>query len=180
MVDAQTARASFTPFTLPTASSYGFENRQITPSSAIWSDYHHSMPDGAQQLPMSAHPSQMAGHGSTYNNATTAGVQTTATDADFDTPSEPYAVLIFKALRSAPGHRMVLKEIYAWFENNTDKAKGASKGWQNSIRHNLSMNGVSFAHSDEIQSELTLNPRPSRRLSRILPVQMAERAMFGF
>jgi hypothetical protein len=57
--------------------------------------------------------------------------------------SEPYAVLIYRALRSAPGHKMVLKDIYAWFERHTDKAKDGSKGWQNSIRHNLSMNGVS-------------------------------------
>jgi len=36
-----------------------------------------------------------------------------------------------------------LKEIYEWFEKNTDKAKiNSSKGWQNSIRHNLSMNGA--------------------------------------
>lgn len=57
--------------------------------------------------------------------------------------SEPYAQLIFRALKSAPGYRMVLKDIYDWFERNTDKAKnGTGKGWQNSIRHNLSMNGV--------------------------------------
>ncbi|KAL8675199.1 MAG: hypothetical protein Q9168_000452 [Polycauliona sp. 1 TL-2023] len=55
--------------------------------------------------------------------------------------SEPYAQLIFRALKSAPGHKMVLKDIYQWFERHTNKARGGSKGWQNSIRHNLSMNG---------------------------------------
>ncbi|KAI9672321.1 MAG: hypothetical protein M1817_003343 [Caeruleum heppii] len=55
----------------------------------------------------------------------------------------PYAQLIHRALMSAPGHRMVLREIYDWFEQNTDKNKSPSqKGWQNSIRHNLSMNGA--------------------------------------
>ena len=64
-------------------------------------------------------------------------------DEDGSSNSEPYAQLIFRALKSAPGHRMVLKEIYEWFAKNTDKAKtSSSKGWQNSIRHNLSMNGV--------------------------------------
>lgn len=66
------------------------------------------------------------------------------TDGDASISSEPYAQLIYKALMSAPEHKMVLKEIYEWFEKNTDKAKNnSSKGWQNSIRHNLSMNGVS-------------------------------------
>jgi len=66
------------------------------------------------------------------------------TDGDASISSEPYAQLIYKALMNAPEHKMVLKEIYEWFEKNTDKAKNnSSKGWQNSIRHNLSMNGVS-------------------------------------
>ena len=65
-------------------------------------------------------------------------------DTDGGLSSEPYAQLIYRALKSVPSHRMVLKEIYEWFEKNTDKAKNnSSKGWQNSIRHNLSMNGVS-------------------------------------
>lgn len=67
-------------------------------------------------------------------------------DADGGVNSEPYAQLIYRALKSAKDHRMVLKEIYEWFEKNTDKAKNtSSKGWQNSIRHNLSMNGVSLS-----------------------------------
>lgn len=65
-------------------------------------------------------------------------------DEDGNVDSEPYAQLIFRALKSAPGHRMVLKDIYQWFEKYTNKATGNSKGWQNSIRHNLSMNGVRF------------------------------------
>lgn len=64
-------------------------------------------------------------------------------DADTNENAEPYAQLIYRALKDAPGYGMVLKDIYEWFEKNTDKAKNPlSKGWQNSIRHNLSMNGV--------------------------------------
>ncbi|KAL8907783.1 MAG: hypothetical protein Q9207_001186 [Kuettlingeria erythrocarpa] len=62
-------------------------------------------------------------------------------DEDGSVHCEPYAQLIFRALKNAPGHRMVLNDIYRWFEKNTDKARKGSKGWQNSIRHNLSMNG---------------------------------------
>ena len=55
----------------------------------------------------------------------------------------PYAQLIYSALMEAPGHRMVLKDIYRWIEGNTDKANNPEfTGWQNSVRHNLSMNKV--------------------------------------
>ena len=54
-----------------------------------------------------------------------------------------YANLIYQALMEAPGHKMILRDIYTWIAQNTDKAKDpSSKGWQNSVRHNLSMNGV--------------------------------------
>lgn len=64
---------------------------------------------------------------------------------------EPYAKLIEKALRSRADYSMQLQEIYQWFLENTDKARSfqsqpkdsVGKGWQNSIRHNLSMNAVS-------------------------------------
>ena len=76
-------------------------------------------------------------------------------DSDGGLSSEPYAQLIYRALKSVPSHRMVLKDIYEWFEKNTDKAKNnSSKGWQNSIRHNLSMNGVSHhPHGDVVNTE---------------------------
>ncbi|KKK24313.1 hypothetical protein ARAM_007305 [Aspergillus rambellii] len=62
----------------------------------------------------------------------------TANDANAD---PPYSQLIYEALRTAPGKKLPLQGIYGWFEKNTAKGKdGNSKGWQNSIRHNLSMN----------------------------------------
>lgn len=55
----------------------------------------------------------------------------------------PYSSLIYQALLTGEGGQMPLQEIYAWFERNTNKGKDqACKGWQNSIRHNLSMNAV--------------------------------------
>ena len=75
----------------------------------------------------------------------TADEMTQRRDSDESTEghAKPYAALIYEALMSKMDKRMVLREIYAWFEKNTDKAKDpASRGWQNSIRHNLSMNGV--------------------------------------
>lgn len=55
-----------------------------------------------------------------------------------------YAWLIYRALMDAEDHKLSLQQIYKWVAKNTDKAiNPAFKGWQNSIRHNLSMNGVS-------------------------------------
>ncbi|KAI1261392.1 hypothetical protein F5Y18DRAFT_401869, partial [Xylariaceae sp. FL1019] len=56
----------------------------------------------------------------------------------------PYAKLIFGCLMAAPNKTMSLQDIYRWFEQHTDKGHDGSKGWQNSIRHNLSMNKVRF------------------------------------
>jgi hypothetical protein len=56
----------------------------------------------------------------------------------------PYSILIYQALKNAEGNKLSLQGIYRWFEENTEKARDSShKGWQNSIRHNLSMNAVS-------------------------------------
>ena len=63
------------------------------------------------------------------------------TDGDKNLQSTSYARLIYAALMAAPGHKMVLKDIYRWIKENTDKANDPmSTGWQNSVRHNLSMN----------------------------------------
>lgn len=66
---------------------------------------------------------------------------------------QPYAQLIYRALMAAPGHTMILRDIYEWFKNNTDKAADKeTKGWQNSIRHNLSMNGVRYSQISNVPS----------------------------
>lgn len=57
-----------------------------------------------------------------------------------DNNNLPYSQLLFRAFLSSNTRRMQLKDIYQWFRENTNKT--GSKGWQNSIRHNLSMNHV--------------------------------------
>ncbi|KAI2083834.1 hypothetical protein LOZ36_005352 [Ophidiomyces ophidiicola] len=84
------------------------------------------------------------------------GVSEEDSDSESATSDEPYARLIWKALISAPGHKMTLKEIYEWFEKHTNKAKNPDfKGWQNSIRHNLSMNAA-FIGARDVSSPGTL------------------------
>ncbi|MDI1490146.1 MAG: hypothetical protein OHK93_001346 [Ramalina farinacea] len=55
----------------------------------------------------------------------------------------PYAQLIYQALMSVDDHQMILRDIYKWIAENTDKAIDPEfTGWQNSVRHNLSMNAA--------------------------------------
>ena len=84
-------------------------------------------------------------------------------DADLDDSNaereQPYAKLIYQCLKEAPERTMVLKDIYKWFELNTDKScnqqgQPQGKGWQNSIRHNLSMNAVSIVTINQRRSQL--------------------------
>lgn len=87
---------------------------------------------------------------------------------------KPYAQLIYEALMQAPGHRMLLRDIYEWFQNNTRKPReSGTNGWQNSIRHNLSMNQVS-SHAIVIRYLLTKD-RPLRMTRMILQSQEVPR-----
>ena len=73
----------------------------------------------------------------------TASMSDAFEDEDEDIYDKPYAQLIYDALMEAPGHRMLLRDIYDWFLQNTRKPReSGTNGWQNSIRHNLSMNQV--------------------------------------
>lgn len=81
----------------------------------------------------------------------------TSIEEDEDTFNDkPYAIFIHEALMQAPGHRMMLKDIYEWFRQNTSKPQeSGSNGWQNSIRHNLSMNKVRHAPLGSTSALLT-------------------------
>jgi hypothetical protein len=89
------------------------------------------------------------GYNSPYSDLTGASTPSSGspmqdlTEAMID-KEQPYAQLIYQALLGADNHTMILRDIYDWFLKYTDKAAASeTKGWQNSIRHNLSMNGVS-------------------------------------
>lgn len=85
------------------------------------------------------------------------GERSSSAPASPNKPAEtPYAQLIYQAFMGNPRRALKLQEIYQWFLENTDKGQpGTGKGWQNSIRHNLSMNGVSPAtHLTQLGSTL--------------------------
>ena len=91
-------------------------------------------------------PQQMANRAETNTDKTQVDASG-STRSECNLENAPYAKIIFTALLSAPDHRMVLTDIYQWIEENTNKADNPDyKGWQNSVRHNLSMNEVSESY----------------------------------
>ncbi|XP_048348609.1 forkhead box protein J1.2-like isoform X2 [Sphaerodactylus townsendi] len=55
-------------------------------------------------------------------------------------PPYSYATLICMAMQAAQGAKLTLASIYSWIMENFCYYRNAEPSWQNSIRHNLSLN----------------------------------------
>ncbi|KAL2866329.1 fork head domain-containing protein [Aspergillus lucknowensis] len=55
-------------------------------------------------------------------------------------PPYSYATLIGMSILRAPNRRLTLAQIYKWISDTFTYYKNSDPGWQNSIRHNLSLN----------------------------------------
>jgi hypothetical protein len=100
-------------------------------------------------------PTPYGNQGDKKSNVLLSGVCNQDSKASLDGSNlekgDSYAKQLEQCLKSVPDYTMVLKDIYTWFQKNTERSKDPkSRGWQNSIRHNLSMNKVEDIPSHDL------------------------------
>ncbi|KAG0046194.1 Forkhead box protein I2, partial [Linnemannia elongata] len=138
-----------------------FPNRRVGPRAIPTLTDRITTHSSSSMSSSSSVSGSMSDHASSSNSAAGAGsvvrpvpaesttspvaVTTTASGENKTTrrrrrPNESYSTIIIKAIRNSPLQRLKLSEIYDYVSREIPTMDGNDKGWQNTVRHNLSHN----------------------------------------